>query len=82
MPFAAEQERDTPKCANTDKSVNDTGNDGAGSSADPGDKVKLEETDKPPVEPADDQQCQCNFVKHFRWGRSCIFLLDFSERPL
>lgn len=54
MPFASEKKCNAPKCANTDNGVDNTGYDGAGASANPCDKVKLEKTNQTPVKTAND----------------------------
>ncbi len=82
MPFATEQKSDAPKRANTNQRINDTGNDGAGSSADPCYEVKLKETDKTPVKTADDQKDQSNSVKHFSFGARLAFSFVFFSKQL
>ena len=57
-----EQQRNAPRCGQRDQYIDDTAENGALPSEEPRHQVKAEDPDKTPVEPADDQQNECQFI--------------------
>ena len=64
MPFTTEEKRHTPERAQPNEGIDDTCRKRVGSSADPGNKIKFEQTEKAPVNATDDQQDKSDSVKH------------------
>ncbi len=60
----SEDERDAPDTRKCYKSVDDTGNDRTLTAADPGYKVKFEQTYGSPVESADHYKYKRDSIKH------------------
>lgn len=68
----AEQQGDTPKTRQTNKRINDSAQDGILAAEQPCNKVKLEDTNKAPVQAADDRENQCYrihmfYLHYFLW---------------
>ena len=64
MVIAAEQQADAPKGAQSDHHIDDSADNAGLSTTDPGHEVKLEKANQAPVDAADNQQRQCDFIQH------------------
>lgn len=64
MVVAAEQHTDTPQSAQRHHYIDNTADNPGLSTTDPGHEVKLEKAHKAPVEAADNQQRQSDFIQH------------------
>jgi hypothetical protein len=62
---AFKQDRDAPKSTKSNQSKNDSGNHMGSTRENPGNNIKIEETDASPVQAANDQNDKSNSVKHF-----------------
>jgi len=60
----AEQKRNAPHGRQSDDGVNDAGNDGVRAAADPRNDIKLKDSDRAPVDSADNQQRENEFIQH------------------
>ncbi len=60
-----EEKRDAPERGKRHKNVNNSADNARRAAEDPCHKVEAEQTDKPPVQPADKQDKQRNFIHHF-----------------
>jgi hypothetical protein len=63
IPFA-EEKGNAPDARECDEGVDQTGEDGSLSAADPRHDIEAEQSDGPPVERADDDEDQGNSIKH------------------
>ena len=61
-----EKQGDAPDRREGDQNINDPAHYAALTAADEADEVKLKDTDAAPVEAADDQQRERDFVKHLQ----------------
>jgi len=57
------QKADGPDGAQSDQCVHNAADNGIHTAEQPGDQIELENTDQSPVDSADDQQCQCDFIQ-------------------
>ena len=57
------QKADGPDSGQSDQCVHNAADNGIHAAEQPGNQVKLENTDQPPVDSADDQQCQSYFIQ-------------------
>lgn len=64
MVVAAEQHTDAPQSAQRHYYIDNTADNPGLSTTDPGHEVKLEKAHKAPVEAADNQQRQSDFIQH------------------
>ena len=62
MSALAEQQRDAPQTCQADDGVDDPADNAAGAAEQPGNKVKLKNANKTPVQRADDGQDQCQSI--------------------
>ena len=60
--FLSEKQGNAPDTRQCNEGINNTGNDAALSAADPCDGIKAEQPDTAPVESADDDQRQRDFI--------------------
>lgn len=61
-----EQQRNTPQCRKADQCKNNSAYQSGLTAEKPSDKVKLKNTDRAPVDSADNNKNQCNDVNHSR----------------
>lgn len=60
----AEEKGDAPQAGGANQGVDDAAEHGCLAAKDRGDQIELEDADQPPVDGADDDQKQCNFVQN------------------